>query len=91
MKTTAIQSVVNGVDQRQRYRYLLLDQIYRDSWCNPIDWEAVPKEGSGELFYSQRRHKDTGDTITCQGVADGTHVFTWTQADIGKLINEGTK
>jgi hypothetical protein len=90
MKTITIQSVVDGVDQRQCYRYLLLDQIYRDSWSNPADWEVVPKEGSGELFYSQRRHRKTGDTITCQGMADGSHVFTFTQ-DLDRLINEGTK
>ena len=81
MKPITIQSVVVGVDQRHRYQYLLLDRIFRDACSDPATWEVVPKEGSGELFYSQRRNLATGDVITCQGLEDGSHSFTFEQGE----------
>ena len=79
MKPLAAQSSVAGVDRRKSYHYQLLEQIFRDACGDPATWEVVPKEGSGELFYSQRRNTATGDTITCQGNADGSHSFTFEQ------------
>ena len=81
MKPITAQSAIAGVDQRKSYHYQLLEQIFRDACSDPITWEVVPKEGSGELFYSQRRNTNTGDTITCQGQADGSHVFTFDQVE----------
>ena len=79
MKPLTAQSAVAGVDRRKSYRYQLLEQIFRDACSDPATWEVVPKEGSGELFYSQRRNLATGDTVTCQGNADESHTFTLTQ------------
>ena len=80
MKPITIQSAVAGVDQRHRYQYLLLDRIFRDACSDPADWQVVPKEGSGELFYSRRVNR-AGDMITCQGNADGSHSFTFEQGE----------
>ena len=79
MKPITAQSAVAGVDRRKSYHYQLLEQIFRDACSDPATWEVVPKEGSGELFYSQRRNTATSDTITCQGLADGSHSFTFEQ------------
>ena len=79
MKPITAQSAVAGVDRRKSYQYQLLEQIFRDACSDPATWEVVPKEGSSELFYSQRRNTATGDTITCQGLADGLHSFTFEQ------------
>ena len=77
----------DGTDQRRKYQYLLLEEIFRDACSDPMAWEVVPKEGGGELFYSQRRNMSTGDTITCQGNADGSHSFTFEQVGGGYLLN----
>ena len=81
MKPLTAQSAVAGVDRRKSYHYQLLEQIFRDACSDPATWEVVPKEGSGELFYSQRRNTATGDTITCQGLADGSHSFTFAKGE----------
>lgn len=81
MKRTTVLSAVAGVDQRKNYKYRLFEQVFRDACSDPITWEVVPNEGSGELFYSQRRNTVTGDTITCQGIADGSHLFTFEQGE----------
>ena len=72
-------TITASSNQRKSYRYRLLDQIHRDACSDPITWEEVPREESGELFYSQRRNTATGDTITCQGLAYGSHSFTFEQ------------
>ena len=79
MKPLTAQSAVAGVDRRKSYHYQLLEQIFRDACSDPATWEVVPKEVSGELFYSQRRSTATGDTITCHGLDDGSHSFTFEQ------------
>ena len=81
MKPLTAQSSVAGVDRRKSYHYQLLEQIFRDACSDPATWEVVPKEGSCELFYSQRRNLATGDTITCQGHTDGSNTFTFSQGD----------
>lgn len=81
MKPITAQSAVAGVDRRKNYKYRLFEQIFRDACSDPATWEVVPKAESGELFYSQRRNKHTGDTITCQGNADGSHSFTFEQGE----------
>ena len=81
MKPLTAQSAVAGVDQRKSCRYQLLEQIFRGACSDPATWEVVPKEGSDELFYLRRRNTATGDTITCQGLADGSHSFTFEQGE----------
>ena len=81
MKPITIQSAVAGVDQRKSYNYQLLAQVWGDACSDPATWEVVPKAGSGELFYLQRRNTATGNTITCQGLADGSHSFTFEQGE----------
>ena len=68
-------------NQPKSYHYRLLDEIFRDACSDPFIWEDVPKTESGELFYSQRRNLATGDTITCQSLADGSHTFTFEQGE----------
>ena len=81
MKPLTAQSAVAGIDQTKNYKYRLFERIFRDACSDPFTWEVVPKEGSGELFYSQRRNTVTGDTITCQGLPDGSHSFTFEQGE----------
>lgn len=80
MNTIIAPSSVGGVDQRHRYHYKLLDQIWRDACSDPFAWETVPLDGSGDPLYSQRRNIETGDTILCRGHADGTHTFVFSGA-----------
>lgn len=74
-------TITASSNQPKSYRYRLLDEIFRDACSDPFIWEDVPKTESVDLFYSQRRNTATGDTITCQGLPDGSHVFTFEQGE----------
>lgn len=62
------------------YQYQVLDEIFRDACSDPLTWETIPKEGSGDLFCRCLKNKETGEVITCQGNADKSHTFTFTGA-----------
>jgi hypothetical protein len=79
MKTITIQSVVNGVDQRKKYQYLLLDQVFRDAASDRIAWEFTPRDNPGEGFLAEYRNRDTGVVIRCETSGSG-HMFTLTTA-----------
>ena len=62
-------------DQRDSYRYRMLDQIYRDAVSDPRKWEFT--EQSMDPFISELRNS-YGDVIRLTGV-DGSHSFTFEQ------------
>ncbi len=70
-------------DLRESYRYRLLDQIWRDACSGPLEWEllATLSEGYDPLHRGTYRNLHSGDTITCQGNADGSHAFTFEQVE----------
>ena len=70
-------------DQRDSYRYRLLEQIWRDACSSPFEWELLPTltDNYDPLHRGTYRNMATGDTITCQGLADGSHSFTFAQVE----------
>ena len=68
-------------DQLDSYRYRLLEEIWRDACSGPFEWELLPAlaENYDPLHRGAYRNTATGDTITCQGNADGSHSFTFEQ------------
>lgn len=80
MNTIIAPSSINDVDQRHRYQYKLLEEIWRDACSDAFTWETVPLEGRRELFYRSLRNRETGDAITCQGHGDRSHTFTFVGA-----------
>lgn len=77
MNTIIATSSVDGVDQRHRYHYKLLEQIFRDACSDEMAWEVIPREGSGDPFYRSLKNRETGDTITCLSSDDDIHTFTF--------------
>lgn len=59
------------------YRYKLLEELFRDACSDPMMWETIPKEGSGDPFYRCLKNRETGDIITCLSSDDESHTFTF--------------
>ena len=68
---------------RRDYRYLLMERIWEDACSCPCEWELMPTlaENYDPLHRGTYRNMATGDTITCQGLADGSHLFTFSQGE----------
>jgi hypothetical protein len=79
MKTITISShAPDGTDQRKKYQYLLLDQVFRDAASDRIAWEFTPRDNPGEGFLAEYRNKDTGVVIRCESSGNG-HTFALTE------------
>lgn len=77
-------SAVAGADRRNNTTYQILDRIWRDACSGPFEWELLPtlSDNYNPLHRGTYRNMATGDRITCQGLADGSHSFTFEQGEI---------
>lgn len=76
-------TITASSNQPKSYRYRLLDQIWRDACSDSFEWRSVPE--STNVFNEKPCGRfcslATGDTITCQGLPDGSHSFTFEQGE----------
>ena len=76
-------TITASSNQPKSYHYRLLDEIWRDACSGPSEWELMPTPAGNydPLHRGTYRNMMTGDTITCQGNADGSHSFTFEQGE----------
>jgi hypothetical protein len=66
----------DGSDQRKRYQYLLLDQVWRDACSDPFTWgETVGRTDATLGLEAEYRNKDTGVVVRCE-MSGSRHTFT---------------
>ena len=68
-------------DKPKSYFYQILEQIWRGACSSPCEWELLPTltDKYDQLHRGTYRNTATGDTITCHGLDDGSHSFTFEQ------------